>query len=223
MKTFFITSSGTEIGKTFVTTLLATQLTHSGYRVRALKPLATGFDLARPENSDSDLLLRAVDLRLDEKNLARVSPWRFSAALSPDVAAELEGRNIDLHELTDFCLKQEDADVTLIEGIGGVMVPLNQEHTVLDWIQALGAPVVLVVGSYLGTLSHALSAAGMLQARGQTIAGVIISESTNQPMKVEKTAWTLERFLHPIPIQILPRLESQEAAPNLLTLLDLHL
>ena len=223
MKTFFITASGTEIGKTFVTTLLATQLTHSGYRVRALKPLVTGFNSACPENSDSDLLLRAVDLRLDEKNLARVSPWKFSAALSPDVAAELESRNIDLRELTNFCLKQEDADITLIEGIGGVMVPLNQKHTVLDWIQALGAPVILVVGSYLGTLSHALSAVGMLQARGQTIAGVIISESINQPMKVEKTAQILKRFLRPIPIQIVPRLKSQEAAPNLLSLLDLHL
>lgn len=223
MKTFFVTASGTEIGKTFVTTLLATQLTHSGYRVRTLKPLVTGFDPAHPEDSDSHLLLRAINLRLDEKNLARVSPWRFSAALSPDVAAELESRNIDLHELTDFCLKQEDADVTLIEGIGGVMVPLNQEHTVLDWIQALRAPVILVVGSYLGTLSHTLSAAGMLQARGQTIAGVIISESINQPMKAEKTAQILERFLHPTPIQIVPRLESQEAAPNLLTLLGPHL
>ena len=103
------------------------------------------------------------------------------------------------------------------------MVPLNQEHTVLDWIHALGVPVVLVVGSYLGTLSHTLSAAGMLQARGQTIAGVIVSESINQPVKVEKTAQILKRFLSPTLVQILPRLDNSETAPNLLTLLGPHL
>ena len=61
-------------------TLLTTQLSHAGYRVRALKPLATGFDPAHPENSDSGLLLKALGLPLNEKNLAGVSPWQFSAA-----------------------------------------------------------------------------------------------------------------------------------------------
>ena len=204
-------------------TLLTTQLSHAGYRVRALKPLATGFDPAHPENSDSGLLLKALGLPLNEKNLAGVSPWQFSAALSPDMAAALESRTIDFQKLIAFCSRQTDVDITLIEGIGGVMVPLNQEHTVLDWIHALEVPVVLVVGSYLGTLSHALSAAGMLQARGQTIAGVIVSESINQPVKVEKTAQILKRFLSPTLVQILPRLDNSETAPNLLTLLGPHL
>ena len=223
MKTFFITSSGTEVGKTFVMTLLTTQLSHAGYRVRALKPLATGFDPAHSENSDSGLLLKALGLPLNEKNLAEVSPWQFSAALSPDMAAALENRTIDFQKLIAFCSRKTDVDITLIEGIGGVMVPLNQKHTVLDWIHALGVPVVLVVGSYLGTLSHTLSAAGMLQARGQTIAGVIVSESINQPVKVEKTAQILKRFLSPTLVQILPRLDNSETAPNLLTLLGPHL
>ena len=204
-------------------TLLTTQLSHAGYRVRALKPLATGFDPAHSENSDSGLLLKALGLPLNEKNLAEVSPWQFSAALSPDMAAALESRTIDFQKLIAFCSRKTDVDITLIEGIGGVMVPLNQEHTVLDWIHALGVPVVLVVGSYLGTLSHTLSAAGMLQARGQTIAGVIVSESINQPVKVEKTAQILKRFLSPTLVQILPRLDNSETAPNLLTLLGPHL
>ena len=204
-------------------TLLTTQLSHAGYRVRALKPLATGFDPAHSENSDSGLLLKALGLPLNEKNLAEVSPWQFSAALSPDMAAALENRTIDFQKLIAFCSRKTDVDITLIEGIGGVMVPLNQEHTVLDWIHALGVPDVLVVGSYLGTLSHTLSAAGMLQARGQTIAGVIVSESINQPVKVEKTAQILKRFLSPTLVQILPRLDNSETAPNLLTLLGPHL
>ena len=185
--------------------------------------MATGFDPAHSENSDSGLLLKALGLPLNEKNLAEVSPWQFSAALSPDMAAALENRTIDFQKLIAFCSRKTDVDITLIEGIGGVMVPLNQEHTVLDWIHALGVPVVLVVGSYLGTLSHTLSAAGMLQARGQTIAGVIVSESINQPVKVEKTAQILKRFLSPTLVQILPRLDNSETAPNLLTLLGPHL
>ena len=67
--------------------------------------------------------------------------------------------------------------MTLIEGIGGVMAPLDARHTVLDWIAALGAPALLVVGSYLGTLSHSLTAAAALRQRGVALLGVVVSES----------------------------------------------
>jgi dethiobiotin synthetase len=95
--------------------------------------------------------------------------------------------------------------VTLIEGIGGVMVPLDAEHTVLDWIAALAAPALLVVGSYLGTLSQSLTAAAALRQRGITIAGVVVSESAEQPGPAAETAATLARFLGPIPLCLLPR------------------
>ena len=96
-------------------------------------------------------------------------------------------------------------DVTLIEGIGGVMAPLDAEHTVLDWIVALEAPTLLVVGSYLGTLSHSLTAAATLRARGVTIAGVVVSESAEQPVPAAETAATLARFTAPVPVRVLPR------------------
>src|SRR5262245_27719286 len=220
MTTLFVTSSGTGIGKTFVTLKLIAELKAAGRRVRALKPVASGFDAARPTDGDTGELLRALALEPTAANLDAVSPWRFAAPLSPDMAAARERRAIPFDALVAHCrAAARSGEVTLIEGVGGVMVPLDAEHTVLDWIAALGAPALLVVGSYLGTLSHSLTAATALRARGVTIAGVVVSESEEQPVPAPETAATLARFIAPVPVCVLPR-----AAPvPLLPLLERYL
>jgi dethiobiotin synthetase len=220
MTAVFITSSGTGIGKTFVTLRLIAELEARGRSVRALKPVASGFDAAQPEGSDTALLLRAQGLDLTAECLDAASPWRFTAPLSPDMAARAERRSIPFAALVAHCrAASARAGVTLIEGIGGVMVPLDTEHTVLDWIEALGAPALLVVGSYLGSLSHSLTAAAALQERGVTIAAIIVSESEEQPAPAAETAASLARFVAPVPVRVLPR-----AAPvPLLPLLESHL
>jgi dethiobiotin synthetase len=205
MTTLFVTSSGTGIGKTFVTLRLIAELTAAGRRVRALKPVASGFDAANPEGSDTALLLRAQGLEVTSAALDAVSPWRFAAPLSPDMAAARERRSIPFDALLAACRATEADGVTLIEGIGGVMVPLDAEHTVLDWIAALGAPALLVVGSYLGTLSHSLTAVAALRQRGVTLAGVVVSESEEQPVPAAETVTTLARFVGPTPVRLLPR------------------
>jgi dethiobiotin synthetase len=205
MTTIFVTSSGTDIGKTFVTLQLIAELEAVGKRVRALKPVASGFDAAAAGTSDSGLLLRAQGLDVTAANLDAVSPFRFAAPLSPDMAAARERRTIDWPALLRACRTVVDTDVTLIEGIGGVMVPLDAERTVVDWIAALEAPALLVVGSYLGTLSHTLTAAAALQSRGVRLAGIVVSESLGQPAPLEETVAVIERFLSPTPVQALPR------------------
>jgi dethiobiotin synthetase len=203
--TVFVTSSGTDVGKTFVTLRLVAELAAAGRRVQALKPVASGFDAASPQASDSALLLRAQGLPLDGAHLDIVSPWRFAAPLSPDMAAARERRSIPFDALVATCRAAgARADVTLIEGIGGVMVPLDERHTVLDWIAALGAPALLVVGSYLGTLSHTLTAAAALRQRGVAILGIVVSESEQQPAPAEDTAAILARFVT-APVVVLPR------------------
>src|SRR5690606_14405184 len=118
---------------------------------------------------------------------------------------------IDWSALLAYCrraidrARSERDAVTLIEGIGGVMVPLDAKHTVLDWIAELRIPALLVAGSYLGTLSHTLTAAGMLAARGCALAGVVVVESPAQPVTPDETAATLRRFLAPAPIIVVPR------------------
>jgi dethiobiotin synthetase len=205
MTTLFVTASGTDVGKTFVTLQLIGELTAAGYRVRALKPIASGFSAATAAASDSGMLLRAQGLDLSTANLDLISPWRFAAPLSPDMAAARERRRVPFAALVDFCRAPNSADVTLIEGIGGVMAPLDAEHTVLDWIVALGAPALLVVGSYLGTLSHSLTAAAALRTRGATLAGVIVSESAEQPVAAEETTEVLQSFLKSITVSVLAR------------------
>jgi dethiobiotin synthetase len=206
MTTLFITSSGTGIGKTFVTRQLIAELKAAGRRVRALKPVASGFDAAHPEDSDTGQLLRALELEPTAANLDAVSPWRFAAPLSPDMAAARERRSIPFAALVAHCrAANRSGDVTLIEGIGGVMVPLDDEHTVLDWIVALEVPALLVVGSYLGTLSHSMTAVTALHARRVVIAGIVVSESEEQPVPAAETASTLARLVAPVRVHVLPR------------------
>lgn len=219
MTTVFVTSSGTGIGKTFVMLRLIDELKAERRSVRALKPVASGFDAAHPEGSDTALLLRAQGLDVTAQNLDSTSPWRFSAPLSPDMAAARERRTIPFAALLAHCrAAAEGAGVTLIEGIGGVMAPLDAERTVLDWIDALKVPALLVVGSYLGSLSHSLTAASALRVRGVKIAGVVVSESEEQPVPVAETAETLARFVAPVPVCVLLR----SAPVPLLPLVEPH-
>jgi dethiobiotin synthetase len=212
MTTLFVTAAGTDIGKTFIATRLIGELGAAGYRVAALKPVASGFDAAAPAASDSGRLLAALGLPPSPEHLDAISPWRFAAPLSPDMAAAREGRAIPFGELVAFCRAERDTDITLIEGIGGVMVPLDAKHTVLDWIEALGAPALLVVGSYLGSLSHSLTAAAALRSRGCELAAVVVDESPEQPVPSAETAAALGRFLRAVPIACVHRGASPDTA-----------
>ncbi|CAI8037561.1 ATP-dependent dethiobiotin synthetase BioD [Geodia barretti] len=156
MSTLFVTATGTEIGKTLVTAALCHELRAAGRPVRALKPVLSGYDPATLADSDPGVLLASLGEAASEEAVAAITPWRFSAPLSPDMAAAREGRRLDLAEILAYC-RAAEGDPLLIEGIGGAMVPLNERHTVLDWIAELGAPALVVTGSYLGTISHTLT------------------------------------------------------------------
>ena len=98
-------------------------------------------------------------------------------------------------------------------------VPLNDRHTVVDWLRALDCPTILVVGSYLGTISHTLSAAHVLRDAGAPLAAVIISESEQAPVPSAETADVLARFLLDTAIRIIPRPLAAEARPACATAL----
>ena len=160
MSAIFITATGTDVGKTFVAASLIRHLRQMGRLVDAIKPVVSGFDPAQAATSDPGVLLHALGLPATASEIDRISPWRFRAALSPDLAAEREGRSIDVDTVVSFCQTAIDRrrDILLIEGIGGVMVPLDGERTILDVMMALQLPLILVAGSYLGTISHTLTA-----------------------------------------------------------------
>jgi dethiobiotin synthetase len=188
-----------------------------------LKPVATGFDDARPENSDTARLLAAAGEAVTPETIARATPWRFRDAISPDMAAVREGRSIDPGALVEHCRAAMAGDhLTLIEGIGGVMVPLGPRETVRDLVAALAIPAVLVAGSYLGTLSHTLTAVRALAERHVPLAGIVVSESEASPVLVAETASALARHtaarVLTVP-RLAPRARMWEAAPSLLELL----
>jgi len=212
MSAVFITATGTDIGKTFVTAGLIRHLRASGRAVDALKPVMTGFDPAHPEASDAGVLLAALGRPIIAAEIARISPYRFSAPLSPDMAARRERRDIDFNALTEFSAgaAARAEGTLLIEGIGGVMVPLNDRHTVLDWMVALTCPVILVTGSYLGSLSHALTSIDALGPRSIAIRDVVVSETPGSTVPLADTVATLTRFAAPIHVLALPRLPSEE-------------
>jgi dethiobiotin synthetase len=227
MPTWFVTGTGTAVGKTLVTAALCHQLQVKGRRVRALKPVMSGYRSEEAQTSDAGVLLRSLSFPVNEDAIRSVCPWRFEAPLSPDMAAAREDRALDFEAIVEFCRRAGPSDaeeIVLIEGVGGVMVPLDAGHTVLDWIAALEAPTLLVAGSYLGTISHTLTAIAALRARGVTLRKLVISESIESPVPLVETAETIERYAPGLDVALIPRLlasdEPWRSAPDLTSLVD---
>lgn len=190
-KTYFITATGTNLGKTWLTAGLVAACRAQGRPVRALKPVMSGYDPAHHE--DSDLAKVGAD---------RITPWVYAAPLSPDRAAAKEGKSIDFSALVGWCQNEiaaHDDGLLLIEGVGGVMVPLDQRHTVRDWIAALDIPALLVCGTYLGAISHTLSALAALREVGVVPALLVINESADHSVGFDDTLASLVPHIGSVP------------------------
>lgn len=225
MTTLFVTASGTGVGKTLVTAALTRQLRRSGTTVRTIKPVISGFDAETQADSDTAILLESLDAPATPETLDQISPWRFAAPLSPDMAAAREGRALDFGALIRFCKEAAAGPeaVLLIEGVGGAMVPLTDRETVLDWMADIAVPAAIVVGSYLGTISHTLTAVTAMRTRDIAIAGIVICESEESPVPLSETQATIQRFARDIPISVIPRLAGSRPwmeAPDLTPLLN---
>jgi dethiobiotin synthetase len=178
----FIAGAHTDVGKTYVACAILRAARNAGQSVQALKPVVSGFDAEDWAQSDPGRLLLALDRPQTIAELDAISPLRFVAALSPPMAARLEDVDLRLAELEAFCrsgLAASVADLTLVEGVGGVMSPIAEDATGLDLMLGLGLPSVLVGGSYLGAISHTLTAIETLRARGLTIEAVVISQDAD--------------------------------------------
>jgi len=196
----FITATGTGVGKTFVAVSLIRHLQNQGHHVDAIKPIVSGYDPANAAGSDPALILAALGHPFSHEAIEHISPWRFRAALSPDLAAQREGRNIDVDQVVAFCQKVIDQrrGIVLIEGVGGIMVPLDQDRTVLDVMMALRLPLILVTGCYLGTISHTLTALDALFRREMNVLTTIVSETPDSTVPLDDTVATIARFTEPV-------------------------
>jgi dethiobiotin synthetase len=208
MAAYFVTSTGTDIGKTFVIAGLIGYLREAGQAVQAIKPVVSGYDPSVVDTSDPAVLLAALGLEVSADQIDRIAPWRFRAPLAPDIAAARERRSINFEELVTFSRQavRATSGMLFIEGVGGIMVPLDAEHTVLDWMAALNNPLLLVVGGYLGTISHTLTALDVLSQRRLRVAAIVVSESERNPVELDDTVASIARFAHGIGVIGLPRL-----------------
>ena len=224
MTAVFITSTGTDLGKTFVARGMIQQLRARGRAVEALKPVVTGYDPRFAHASDSGRLLAALGVALTPEHIAAVSPYRLRDPVSPDLAARREGSAIDFSSLTAYCRRAigRPKDALIIEGIGGIMVPLDDTHTVLDWMIEIDLPLILVTASYVGALSHTLCALDVLDRNELKVAVVVVSETRDSAAGLLDTAGTIRRLGRGVDVLALPRLpESLLDHPVMAALADL--
>jgi len=200
MSAIFIAGTGTDVGKTYVAAALIRHLRRMGRLVDAIKPVVSGYQPAQAAASDPGILLDALGLPVTEQEIDRISPWRFRAALSPDLAAQREGRSIDVDTVIKYCRTaiERRRDVLLIEGAGGIMVPLDGDRTVLDVMMALELPLILVAGSYLGSISHTLTGLDALFRRGMRVLAIVVSETEGSTVPLDDTVAAIARFVEPV-------------------------
>lgn len=170
MRGLFVTGTDTGVGKTVVAVTLLQSLAAAGIRCVGMKPVAAGFD-ADGVNADVRALGDAGNVRA---SLRDRNPYAFGDAVAPHLAAEASSATIDLSIIEAAAGRlAAKADVLIVEGAGGALVPLDARHDMLDIAAMLGLPVVLVVGLRLGCLNHALLSALAIRRRGLELRGWI--------------------------------------------------
>lgn len=167
---YFVTGTDTEIGKTHATCALLARAVQNGIAAVALKPVAAGVD-ADGQNDDVRRLMAASAVPLSARI---VNPWLLNEPLSPHIAARHAGIEITLPPIVEsYRAAFAQADLVLVEGVGGLYAPLSDTLSQPDLIRALDIPVILVVGLRLGCLNHALLTQAALEQTGCVLAGWI--------------------------------------------------
>lgn len=171
----FVSATDTEIGKTFVTCALASALCDRGMHVGVFKPVASG------GYEDARLLKQASKC---PAAIAEINPVNFKPPIAPWTAARREGRRISIPKIQQtYRHMKQSSEVLLVEGAGGLMVPLSAKFMMIDLIARLGAPVVLVTSTKLGTLNHTLMSVECLRRRKIPVAGLVLNSSQPGPRR----------------------------------------
>ncbi len=177
----FITGTDTGVGKTFVAAGLLAALRLEGWNVAPMKPVQTGCHQRKGSWVAPDLQasLKASGLRVSTAEKADMAPYCFQPACSPHLAAKLAGKRISLKRIENaYHRLRQNYDVLIVEGAGGVLVPLNPQETMLDLMVRLQLPVVLVARPGLGTINHTLLSLRLLNAAKLAVLGVVLNQAT---------------------------------------------
>jgi dethiobiotin synthetase len=192
--TIFITGTSTEVGKTYIAAKLIESLVKTNAKISVYKPIISGFEDA--QQNDIKILLKAQNRPYTKENIENTALYIFKAPISPDIAARNIGITIDINKIKKFI--KNTSDITIIEGAGGLMTPINAAQTNLDLIKALkknlGAKAILITTNYLGMLSHTLSAIKALKAEKIEIDRLIINQTHQNELDVNELKKSLQNF-----------------------------
>jgi dethiobiotin synthetase len=175
-RAYFITATDTDAGKTYIANALVRHFAKQGINAIGMKPIAAGCEWVDGilQNSDVLQLRQASNV---EAPLSLINPYAFQPPIAPHIAAQQAALEIAIDKIQQaFVQLSQLADVVIVEGAGGFLVPLNDTQTMADLAASLNIPVILVVGMRLGCINHALLSAQAIQARGLTLAGWVANQ-----------------------------------------------
>lgn len=182
-KGIFVTGTDTGVGKTVVTAAIAWNLTQAGKRVALMKPVQTGTIVSGPTDIEFVQKVLGADYSLDVS-----CPYMFSDPVAPLVASMLVGERIDIKKIKDaYSRLSSDNDFVIVEGAGGLLVPILEDYFMSDLALDLDLPVLIVTRPNLGTLNHTFLTLESAKKRGLDVAGIVISNFPWDPGLPEQT------------------------------------
>jgi dethiobiotin synthetase len=205
---FFVTGTGTEVGKTVVAAALAHDLRRRGSTVAVFKPAVTGLD--QPGEPDHALLRRAAE---SEQSDEEIAPYRYGPPASPHLAAAQAGEKIDPERLRRAAREAAAAAEQIVcEGVGGLLVPLDPPYLVRDLAVNLGLPLVIAAPPGLGTINHTLLTVEAARAASLIVAAVVLTPWRSRPSAIEQSNRETIEVLGKVPVKVLPPLDLGEPA-----------
>jgi dethiobiotin synthetase len=204
----FVTGTSTEVGKTVVAAVIARSLATAGRRVAVFKPAVTGLD--EEGEPDHRLLRRAAASTQGDEEIA---PYRYGPPMSPHLAAELAGEEIDPARLLSAArAAAASADALVCEGVGGLLVPLSSRYLVRDLAADLALPLIIAAPPGLGTINQTLLTVEAARSAGLEIAAVVLTPWPQSPAAIEKSNRETIADLGEVPVETLPRLDLADPA-----------
>jgi dethiobiotin synthetase len=193
---FFITGTDTDVGKTYVACKLIGQYVAQGYKVIGMKPVAAGTEFVDGTWVNDDVLkLEAASSVIAPREL--INPYSFKEAIAPHIAAEKAGVEIKIDVIKQaFEALTKLADIVIVEGAGGFLVPLNDRETMADLAAALDIPIILVVGMKLGCINHTLLTVDAIEARNLMLHGWVANQIEPKMAFYDENIATIEKIIH---------------------------
>jgi dethiobiotin synthetase len=213
MRSIFVTGTDTEVGKTRISVGIIHKLVAQGYKVAAMKPVASGCEVTVDglRNEDALALMAASNVDLPYE---LVNPYAFKPAIAPHIAAQQVGIDIDFEIIQkNYDLIQQQADLVVVEGAGGWLVPLNNTTTMADLAKQLKLDVVLVVGIRLGCINHALLTATAIQQSGLEFKGWVANDLESS-LQLNEMLATLKQHIQEPNMGMVPQLSPLDVSTD---------